>query len=455
MPHRLMLIGAAPRSVNGTLRSLLASERSISCEARTWDRFQPESLEGWQGDLVVAEANGEPTGLLRLVNWAHGRARRIPMLVILSEDMPEDVVQTVGAAVDDFMFTPVRSSELRHRLARLLGPVRNDPQIVETQLLEQAALAHFVGRHSGFVQMVQRIPLMARSNAPVLLVGETGTGKELCARAIHHLSPRKAGPFVPIECGALPEHLVENELFGHSRGAFTDARSDQKGLVAMAEGGTLFLDEVDSLSLAAQSKLLRFLQERTYKALGSDRFACSNVRIVAATNRDLEMCIREHRFRNDLYFRINVLRLELPPLRERRCDIPLLTEHFLRSLAEETGTHPKLLSTSALRLLEQYDWPGNIRELVNVLQRAAILAPGCKILPAHLGIPIQASESDDGQVRFNHARTQALEKFERAYLERMLRRHQGNITRSAQEAGKDRRAFGRLVKKYHIDRLNP
>ncbi len=456
MPHRVMVIGAAPQGVNGSLCSLLASEPTFSCETRTWGFFQPECLESWRGDLVVATADAEALGLLRLVNWMRGRTCRIPMLAILPDDLSEIILQTVREAVDDFMFAPVRSLELRHRLARLLGIPGNDPQAIEAQLLKQAALAHFVGRHSGFVQMVQKIPLIAQSNAPVLLVGETGTGKELCARAIHHLSSRKAGPFVPVECGALPEHLVENELFGHSRGAFTDARSDQKGLVAMAEGGTLFLDEVDSLSLTAQSKLLRFLQERTYKALGADRFAHSNVRIVAATNRDLQLCIREHHFRNDLYFRINVLRLELLPLRERRCDIPLLAEHFLCDLAEETGTPRKLLSTSALRLLEQYDWPGNIRELANVLQRAAVLAPGRKIVPAHLGLPIiLSSDSDGSSVRFNHARAQALAKFEREYLEQMLRRHQGNITRSAREAGKDRRAFGRLVKKYQIDRLNP
>lgn len=454
MPHRLMLIGAASSGGNGTLRGLLASGSGFTCETRAWESFQPESIEGWQGDLVLAEADAESAGLLRLVSWMRGRACGIPMLVILSEDTTEGVIKTVGEVVDDFMFAPVRGPELRHRLARLLGPERNDPQAVEAQLLEQAALTHFVGHDAGFVQMVQRIPLMARSSVPVLLVGETGTGKELCARAIHHLSPRKAGPFVPVECGALPEHLVENELFGHSRGAYTDARYDQKGLVTMAEGGTLFLDEIDSLSLAAQSKLLRFMQERTYKALGADRFAYSNVRIVAATNRDLELCIREHRFRNDLYFRLNVLRLELPPLRERRCDIPLLAEHFLRSLAEETGTHAKQLSSSALLLLEQYDWPGNIRELMNVLQRAAILAPGCKILPAHLGAPLQSSEMGDGALPFKRARAQALEKFERTYVEQVLLRHQGNITRSAQEAGKDRRAFGRLVKKYRIDRLN-
>lgn len=455
MPHHLMLIETAPHGTDGTLRGLLTPDQGFLCEARSWDLFQFELLERSRADMIVAEADAEARHLLRLADWTHKHACRMPVLAVFSEDMPEGVLQTAGEAVDDFMFTPVRASELRQRLMRLLGDSPNNPKAVEQFLLEEAGLDHFVGRHPGFVQMVQRIPLLARSDAPVLLTGETGTGKELCARAIHHLSPRKGGPFVPVECGALPEHLVENELFGHSRGAYTDAHSDQKGLVAMANGGTLFLDEIDSLSLAAQAKLLRFLQERTYKPLGSDRFTHSQVRVIAATNRDLEACIREQRFRSDLYFRINVLRLELQPLRERRDDIRLLSLRFLQDFAEESGTRPKSLSPRALRMLEQYHWPGNVRELMNLLQRAVVLAPGREILPIHLGLPGSSPASGNGSLLFNEARAAALKEFERAYVEEMLRKHQGNITRGAREAGKDRRAFGRLVKKYNIDRLNP
>lgn len=457
MPHHLMLIQAASYGTDGMLRGLLSADERFVCEARTWERFGPESLESSRADLIVAEDGAEAREILRLTDWTRKCSCRMPVLAIISEGVPEAVLQTVGEMVDDFMFSPVRASELRQRLVRLLGscPNPNSPQVVENLLLEEAGLARFVGRHPAFVQMVQRIPLIARSDAPVLLTGETGTGKELCARAIHHLSARKAGPFIPVECGALPEHLVENELFGHSRGAFTDARSDQKGLVAMANGGTLFLDEIDSLSLSAQAKLLRFLQERTYKPLGAERYAHSNVRVIAATNRNLEGCIHEQRFRGDLYFRINVLRLELPPLRERRNDIKLLSLRFLQMFAEEAESPLKSLSPSALRVLEQYHWPGNIRELMNLLQRAVVLAPGREILPVHLGLPSPSPALNGNSALFNEARAQVMKEFERTYVEQMLRKHGGNVTRGAQEAGKDRRAFGRLVKKYSIDRLNP
>jgi two-component system response regulator GlrR len=454
MPHCLVLTEAAPRE-NERIRELLTADQGFRCETHTWDAFSLESLQAWEGDVIVAHADRSTTRLLGLADWVSRYGCRAPLFAILSEDTPEDLLRRVGEIADDFMFAPIRPPELRRRLARLLGPSPSDPQALEKLLIQEATLKHFVGCHPRLMQVLRQIPRIARSDAPVLLIGETGTGKELCARAVHHLSPRKAGPFVAVECGALPEHLVENELFGHSRGAFTDAHSEQKGLVAMADGGTLFLDEVDSLSLAAQAKLLRFLQERTFKPLGADRFARSNVRLVAATNRDLEQWIREQRFRSDLYFRINVLRLELPPLRDRRSDIPLLAKHFLESPAEETGTYTKSLSASALRALEQHDWPGNVRELFNVLERARINAPGRTILPAHFGIAFRPRDSNDTPIRFKEARARALEGFERSYVAQMLRKHQGNITRGAREAGKDRRAFGRLVKKYSIDRLNP
>jgi DNA-binding NtrC family response regulator len=313
-------------------------------------------------------------------------------------------------------------------------------------------MAQLVGQDSAFVATLEAVPLLAASAAPVLLSGETGTGKELCARAIHHLSAREGFPFIPVECGALPDHLAENEIFGHVRGAFTDAHADQKGLAAMAEGGTLFLDEVDALSLAAQAKLLRFLEDGAYRALGADRFTRANVRLIAATNRDLESCIREKQFRPDLYFRLNVLQLRLPPLRDRRGDISLLARHFLQSCCATTDARRKSFSPATLRMLEIYNWPGNVRELYNVVQRAVVFCPGTQILPNHISLPVPLQASSDAVSNFRHARRQAIESFERHYVREMLHKHRGNVTRAALEAGKDRRAFGRLVKKYSVDR---
>jgi DNA-binding NtrC family response regulator len=313
-------------------------------------------------------------------------------------------------------------------------------------------LAQLVGDAPAFRQVLKSIPLIAASDSPSLLVGETGTGKEICARAIHSLGRRGDSPFVPVECGALPEHLVENELFGHVRGAFTDAHVDQRGLVSIAEGGTLFLDEIDALSLGAQTKLLRFLQDGTYRALGADRFSRANVRVLAATNVRLETYIAEKRFRSDLYYRLNVLRLELPPLRERRQDIGLLACDFLRMFCRAGSLRPMTFSRSALLLLEQHDWPGNIRELRNVVERAVVLSQGSKILPAHLLLSNSENTSETMVPSFREAREIAVKIFEKRYVERALHRHSGNVTRAAREAGKDRRDFGRLVKKYGIDR---
>jgi len=303
------------------------------------------------------------------------------------------------------------------------------------------------------MQAVRQLPRFARAEAPVCITGETGTGKELCARAMHHLSHRQRAPFIAVDCGALPEQLFENEMFGHSRGAFTDAHRDHKGLIAIAEGGTLFLDEVDALSLPSQAKLLRFLQERTFRPLGSDRFETADVRVIAATNRDLEAVVRDRQFRSDLFFRLNVLRLRLPPLRERRSDLELLAhaalKHYWAGAAEEVP----VIAPAALRALRVHDWPGNVRELYNVVQRAVVACDGSLILPEHLGPPF-----DNFQVRhgpssdFRSSRAAAVAEFERRYVEDLLMKCNGNVTHAAREAQQDRRAFGRFIKKYNIDR---
>jgi DNA-binding NtrC family response regulator len=290
----------------------------------------------------------------------------------------------------------------------------------------------------------------------VLITGETGTGKEMCARAIHHLGPRRDRPFIPVDCASIPENLFENELFGHARGAYTHADGNQKGLVALAEGGTLLLDEIDTMPVTVQAKLLRFLQEHSYKPLGAERFARSDVRIIAATNRSIEERLRDGRFRADLYFRLNVLRLELPPLRERRSDIAPLAKHFLSLLAAASGTS-KSFTPAALHKLWGYEWPGNIRELFNIVQRALVLSTGNQILPCHICLPNVESLEENPAGGFRQARLRNIQTFERHYVEDLLRRNQGNITRAARAANKDRRAFGRLVKKYDIkcERIDP
>lgn len=390
--------------------------------------------------LVIASFGDSPP----LHKWLGNAV--CPILGLLERDCSDEALRSALQEADDVVLLPARGEEIRCRISRLIGRWTDDTNSIVEQLSAELAFTELVGRDPVFLGVLSQLQRMSRSDAPILIKGETGTGKEMCARAIHHLSRRQNLPFIPVDCGAIPAELFENEVFGHVRGAFTDAQHEQKGLVAMADGGTLFLDEVDMLPMPVQSKLLRFSQEHTYKPLGCGRFMQSEVRIIAATNRDLDALTATGQFRSDLYYRLNVLRLDLPPLRRRPADIEILARHFTRSLCNESG-NARMLSRAAIRKLQAYDWPGNVRELYNVIHRAVVSADGTEILPAHIATadPEPAAEAH-GEFRTSRAR--AIETFERAYVEHMLEKHHGNVTRAAKEAGKERRAFGRLVKKY-------
>ena len=452
MPHRLLVIEPAHFPSELSVLRLLTPAEDYSLEHAFWDSLVPERLRCSEARLIVAVALTALAKAMELFCWLRTHPLPTPTFAVLPAEGDEEALRTAAEVVDDFVLWPVHGQEVSYRLRRILGSSPTDLESLRSQLNEQFGLAQIAGNDPAFVSAIEKIPLIASSDAPVLISGETGTGKELCARAIHHLSRRHLRPFVPMDCGALPESLMENELFGHIRGAYTDAHANQRGLVAMADGGTLLLDEVDSLSLAAQAKLLRFLQERTYRALGAEHFSQADVRLIAATNRDLEACLREKQFRPDLYYRLNVLHLHLPPLRERRGDIAPLARRFLDSLARVPGPPRKLLSPAALRKLESHNWPGNVRELFNVLERSTVFSRGVEIIPSEIMLPILGEEDETSRILFRHARSQAIQKFERAYVTDLLRKHHGNITRAAAEAGKDRRAFGRLVRKHEIDR---
>ena len=402
--------------------------------------------------VLIAVGVPDPTvaiqGLRRLL-----RTRtRILSLAVMPMDSHTDLVQSFRVVADDLIFWPVREQELLQRLKWLLTPRDRQAELAREKLTQEFALQNMVGAAPSFVRLLEQIARFGPTEAPVLLTGETGTGKELCARSIHMLSTRQQGPFIPVDCGAVPEHLAESELFGHVRGAFTDAHRDHNGLASLAEGGTLFLDEIDALSLPTQGKLLRFIQEGTYRPLGGERFTRAHVRVVAASNGDLERMVSAKQFRSDLYFRLNVLRLVLPPLRERRSDIQMLAQHFLEQLAEPQDGSVGLLHPASLQKLQAYDWPGNVRELLNVLQRAVVLSAGAAILPEHILFTTTPSPAGETcAASFRAARSQAIENFERHYIVEMLQKHHGNITHAAHEAGHDRRGFGRLAKKYHLD----
>ena len=306
--------------------------------------------------------------------------------------------------------------------------------------------------------MLAQLGVIAASQAPTLIEGETGSGKELAARAIHYEGPRCSGPFVPVNCGALPDSLIESELFGVQRGAFTDARVSRRGLVAEADGGTLFLDEVDALSAKAQVSLLRFLQDQHYRPVGSARELCGNVRLIAASNCRLDNLVAQQGFRADLLYRLKILHLELPPLRERGADVLLLARHFVQRFAKQYGSVAKTLHPLTEAWLHHHPWPGNVRELENWVHRQFLMCCGPVIVHDAVAAQTQAHAPGDAAsvtpqgwpCAYVQAKAEALRRFEGEYLRRALIEADGNVSRAARLAGKERRAFGKLLKKHGL-----
>lgn len=370
-----------------------------------------------------------------------------PILVAPRGLTADGISEVLARGASDFLLPPYRAEDLLPRLRRLCRQVPRRKQLA-SRIQVSVGLRSIVGQSSVLLGEVKKLTRMAACDAPVLIRGESGTGKEVFARAIHYLGSRSGRPFVPVNCGAIPESLVETELFGHRRGAFTGAIKDRIGLIEEANGGTMLLDEVDTLPLASQVKLLRFLQDGEFRPVGASKPTCASVRVIAAGNSDFEQIIRERKFREDLFYRINVLRLTLPPLRERQGDLRLLARHLLEKQALLLGCSLKPLAASALQSMEAYCWPGNVRELENILTRALVLSEGAEIKAEDLALPMPIESSSNGSFRIEKARV--VRAFERDYLQKMLDRHEGNITHAAQAAAKNRRAFWELLRKHGL-----
>lgn len=372
----------------------------------------------------------------------------IPLLLVMDECPPEEVFDLLKLGATDFITPPLKPADILPRIWRLLE--KNTPtETLHQTLMEKIGLQHIIGKDPVFLAEIQKIPLVAKSDATVLISGETGTGKEVCARAIHYLGPRADKPFIPVNCGAIPTELLENELFGHKPGAFTSAASSQPGLIQEADGGTLFLDEIDCLSATAQVKLLRFLQEKEYRPLGSQKVCKADVRVIAASNIKLDEAVKAGKFRQDIYYRLNIIHLVLPPLRERRSDIPLLAGYFLSNCAEEYDKQASEFSPDALQLLLLLDWPGNVRELEHVIERAVVLSDRRVIRKEDIVLP--SPETVVHVESFQEAKDRVIAQFETAYIQSFLLAHDGNITKAAQAAKKNRRAFWELIRKHHIN----
>ncbi|MFQ5605407.1 MAG: sigma-54 interaction domain-containing protein [bacterium] len=350
-------------------------------------------------------------------------------------------------------FADFISVAAHHALERL--QLNSHVHALQKELREQFHFEAIIGKHPAIVEILDLIAQIADTDATVLLQGESGTGKELIARALHLNSRRRDKPFVPINCGALPDNLLESELFGHVRGAFTGATANKIGWFERAYGGTVFLDEVAEMSPAMQVKLLRILQTGEFSPLGSTVIHQGDVRIVAATNKKLERVIKQGKFREDLFYRLKVIGIEVPPLRERKSDIALLAEHFIQIFGQKYHKMNLRLSDKAKDQLYLYDFPGNIRELENIIQRATILARGEEIEPRHL--PVNLASCDDGlsadgeALTFKAAKQRLVQKFEREFIIERLMKTKGNISRAAQQSGMDVKNFYTKMKKYDID----
>ncbi len=316
-------------------------------------------------------------------------------------------------------------------------------------LAEKFGLKQLLGKSPVFLSEINKIPLVAKCEISVLISGETGTGKEMVARAIHYLSPRAGKRFVPLNCGAIPLELVENELFGHEQGAFTGASGSRIGLIQEAERGTLFLDEVDCLPALAQVKLLRFLQEKEYRPLGSTKIRKGDVRIIAASNANLEQSVAAGTLRRDLYYRLNVVPIVLPPLRERSSDILMMAHHFLAEYAAKLASPAESFSPEAERKLLLYSWPGNVRELEHVIERVVVLSANRVIQEHELVFP--GNNDQLARLSFRELKANVVAEFETKYIQNLLIAYRGNISRAAQAAQKERRTFWQLVRKYKID----
>ena len=410
---------------------------------------QKPTLDSEVRGVIFVSDGTDRDKILRQVRMLRNLTPGVAILLVVAEADTQDLGIFLNAGVYDFVSTPWVASELAVRLRRAMGalPATDSP---EPPIAGHVPVRGLVYASDACARVAAKIPMMASCDANVLIHGETGTGKEVCARAIHYLSARASKPWIAVNCGAIPAELMETELFGHVKGAYTTAHASRAGLVREAESGTLFLDDIDTLPLLAQVKLLRFLQEREYRPVGSNTLLRADVRVIAASNCDLNSLVLRGAFRQDLYYRLNVLRLDLPPLRDRSEDIAVLAPHFIKDFARDFQRHVSAASPCAMLKLCAHDWPGNVRELKHVLERAVLLSSGPTLQAEDIQIDC-AHQPDRRSDSFQSTKSRAVEQFERNYLRRVLVAHAGNISQAAKAAQKDRRAFFELMRKHNIE----
>ncbi len=415
-----------------------------------------ERLKSERFDLLVADLRMPKVGGMDLLRLGRGRDPDLSMILLTAFPSVETAVESMKLGAADYLTKPFLPDDLLLRARWLLDAkrLREEHLLLERHVERSYSFDEIIGRSPVMMAVFETIRRVAVTDADVLILGETGSGKELVARSIHQRSRRREGRFVPVDCSAIPEDLLESEFFGHERGAFTGAHSRSLGLLEFANQGTFFLDEIGELPLRLQSKLLRVLQERCIRRVGGREEIPVDVRVVAATSRDLAEEMRERRFRQELFYRINVARTELPSLRERREDIPLLVEHFVQHFAGEMGREVTGVDGEAMEVLTRYPWPGNVREVQNVVKRALAMSrsPLLSLEDLPDEVVMAAGEQPVGAAGgFFGLRAQRLAAFEREYLTNLMRNCQGDVSRGAREARIPRGTLYRLMKRHDID----
>ena len=448
MPNRfhILLVDDEPvqrEMIEGYLKRQGFKVLAAESAERALDLFRQEAF-----DLVLTDQKMAKMSGLELLQAVHAINPETPVILVTAFGTIEAAVAALKQGAIDYLTKPLNLDELLHRI-RLVSEryrILNENRELREALQERHRIEGIIGESGPMLEVLSLVRRVASSEATVLIRGESGTGKELIAKAIHFGSPRASGPLVKVNCAALPEALLESELFGHEKGAFTGAISSRQGRFELANGGTIFLDEIGDLPLPLQAKLLRVLQEREYEKVGSSRPVAVNVRILAASHRALEDLIKAGQLREDLYYRLNVVTILIPALRERRSDITLLMDHFLRRYAEKNGKTIRGLTPDARDILLRYDYPGNVRELENIIERAVVLTRDDVIGSDDLPLTVQESEivERDGEANL----TAAVEALERRMIKDALARSDGVQTRAAELLGISERALRYKLIKY-------
>ena len=460
--ERILVVDDEPDMVENLVRIL--RREGYRCLSATAATKGVELLEAHRPDLLLTDLKMPELDGMELLRRAHALDPALPVIMITAFSTIESAVTAIREGAFDYLPKNFTADQLRVSVERALRQRRL--QVENRNLREQLQTTFrfesLLGRSPAMARVFELVRKAARSDANILVQGESGTGKELIARAIHANSPRATQAFVPVDCASLPEQLLESELFGHEKGAFTGAVKTKPGLMESADRGTLFLDEIGEMPLGLQAKLLRALQERQIRRVGGNSLVDVDVRLVSATNRDLRAAAAKGDFRDDLFYRVNVIAIQLPPLREREGDVELLTQAFLERYGK---TRVRTIDDDALAALRAYRWPGNVRELQNVIERACALADGDRIrlsdLPDYVMDGVGASAEGVGGAVADAARdTQAMplkdakehwmSVLEASYLRDLLATHDGNVSAAAKAAGIDRKTFHRLINKYHL-----